>query len=1021
MQPLPRSARRPAVNAIPSRSCAPRRLSFVRQRLFALLAGLGMSVAAQAAPGGFLFDPAGFEDAEFRRSGTLEQIGAQYAYARGYTGKGVLVAVLDSGLYARHPEFAGRVAGGWNFRADQRPWDYADTDLDDDTGWIEGHGTHVAGIIGAARDGVQMQGVAYEASLLGLRTDFDRDWTAFDYAIRAGARVLNGSYGPDGTPPMMMPDPANPDGPAIHNPGYWGNIGGALLQYQNVQIQDLQVQADMLRRAAAADIVMVFAAGNDYQNYPAQASHVSGYGMYHLITPDFFLARPGGVDPMFRFWDSEAPGTDVYDPGSYVILDFTDSRVSGLDFSDLGGSMLSVVSVGPSGTIASYSNHCGQAALWCLAAPGGDGGASDDPVWSTNPDPRNGYYVKMDGTSMASPVVAGAAAVLRQAFPYMSARQIIEVILTTTNDGGIYADHDVYGRGLLDLDKAVRGPGEFGADGFAAMFRADTRGYDSWFGNDIEGTGGLVKAGAGALILDGHNTYSGDTVVEGGRLSVNGNTASSRFSVLSDGTLGGTGTVGPVEAFGRVAPGNSIGMLTVAGDYVQAPGSVLEIEIDGAGNADRLDVQGNADLQGGEVQVLGLRGGSLGRTMTFMTVGGTVSGPGLALRSDYVFADLALVQPVSTQFDLTVTRNATSFASLGRTDNQRGAAASIESMGAGAVPYEALIDLRDAELAPGLYDQLSGELHATVRAMLFEDVRLARGEVMGRLAMDDGPSSAAGASSTARGGNGLWGRAVTGWSRHDGAGIAQDADRRASGLLIGRDVSWHSGARAGVALGYTRSRVRAEASNEAQLDGYHALAYGGLASGRWRLRGGVGQSWHVADTRREVAVAGLGRQTARYSGWTTQVFAQLGYARALGAVEVEPYAEAAQAWQSMRGFDEAGDAALSGRSGRSSSTETTLGVRTGWALATSAGDLRLMAGAGWIHGWGGLAPQARLAYAGGPAFDVSGVPAARDALKLEARASLMRTQATRVEIGYAGRVGGGVRDHGLHVQVNHAF
>ncbi|MFC4297458.1 S8 family serine peptidase [Castellaniella hirudinis] len=988
----------------------------MRRRLSALLAGLGVSAAALAAPGDFLFDPASFMDMEFRRSGALERINAQYAYARGYTGKGVLVAVLDSGLYAQHPEFRGRVVGGWNFRPDQRPWDFADTDLDDDTGRIEGHGTHVAGIIAAARDGAGMHGVAYEAGLLGLRTDFDHDWTAFDHAIRAGAQVLNGSYGPDGTPPVMRPDPANPDGPQIPNPGYWDNVSAhpELLKYQNVPLSALQTQAAMLRRAAAADILMVFAAGNDYREYQSQASHVSGYGMYHLITPRFFIDQPGGIDPMFRFLDDKDPSTDLYDPATYVIVDFNDSRVSSLDFSDLGGSMLSVVSVGPAGVIASYSNRCGQAAMWCLAAPGGDGGAAGEPIWSTNPDPANGYYVTMGGTSMAAPVVTGAAAVLRQAFPYMSARQIIEVILTTTNDAGIYADHAIYGRGLLDLGKAIRGPGEFGADGFAPMFRADTRGFDSWFGNDIEGDGGLVKAGAGTLYLDGANSYTGDTVVEGGRLSVNGDTRTSKFTVLSGGTLGGTGTVGPTEAFGRVAPGNSIGTLTVAGNYVQAAGSVLEIEIDGAGKSDLLEVQGDADLQGGELQVLGLKGGSLGRTMTFMTVAGAVTGPGLALRNDYVFADLSLVG-AAPSFNLAVARNATSFASLGRTGNQRSAAGAIESMGAGAVPYEALIDLRDAGRAPGLYDQLSGELHATARTMMFEDARLARSEVMGRLAMD-GPSSP-----VVQGGNGLWGRTMAAWSRHDGGDVSQDADRRATGLMIGRDATWASGARAGVALGYTRSRVRAEAHNEAMLDGYHALAYGDMALGAWRLRGGVGQSWHVADTRREVDVAGLERQTARYSGWTTQVFTQLGYALALGAAEVEPYAEAAQSWQHVRGFDEDGDAALSGRPGSSSSTETTLGVRAGWLMPTRAGDLRLTAGAGWIHAWGSLSPQARLAYAGGPEFELSGVPAARNALRLEARASLARTRATRVDVGYAGRLGGGVQDHGLHIQVNHAF
>ncbi|MER1966835.1 S8 family serine peptidase [Castellaniella sp. GW247-6E4] len=978
-----------------------------------LLLSLGVCVPAAAAPGDLIVDPESFVDTEFRRSGALDLIRAQYAYARGYTGKGVLVAVLDSGLYAQHPEFMGRVAGGWNFRPDQQPWDYADTELDDEPPhWIEGHGTHVAGIIGAARDGVQMHGVAYEASLLGVRTDFDRDGPAFDYAIRAGAQVLNGSYGPSGMPPMSMPNPADPGGPAIPNPKFPSDPGSDLLKYQNVPIKDLQAQADMLRRAAAADIVMVFAAGNDYENYSSQASHVSGYGMYHLITPDFFLTPPVGVDPMFRFWDMAAT-PDLYDPATYVIVDFTDDRVRSLDFSDLGGSMLSVVAVGPGGGIASYSNRCGQAAMWCLAAPGGDGGGPDAPIYSTNPDPRHGYYVKMDGTSMASPVVAGAAAVLRQAFPYMSARQIIEVILTTTNDGGIYADETVYGRGLLDLGAAVGGPGEFGADGFAKVFRADTKGFDSQFSNDIEGDGGLVKAGAGTLILSGRNTYTGATVIEGGRLAVNGDTSASSFTVEAGGTLGGRGRVGSTEVYGRLAPGNSIDTLTVVGDYTQHPGSVLEIEVDAAGNSDRLDVVGNADLRGGEVELLGLSGGVLGREYAFMTVAGVIGGPGFAgVRDDYLFADLRLV-PTGTGFRLAVDRSATTFAALGNTGNQRSAAQAIEGLGAGATPYEALIGLRDPTQAPGLYDQFSGELHATARSMLQADAGMVRAGVMGRLAMQSQAGPAAG--------SGLWGHAMTAWGRYDGAGVSQDASRFGSGFMIGRDLEWTQGLSAGLAVGYTRSRVRAELDNEATLDGYHVLAYGAAGSGPWRLRGGAGYSWFTVDTRRDIDAGGLGRQTARYGAWATQMFAEGGYALPVGSALVEPYVGVSQVWQGAEGFAEDGASPLSGRSGQDAFTRSALGARGYWRIETTSGELQLMAGLAWQHAYGDLSPRARLAYVGGADYELSGVPQARDALQVEVKASLARTRTARLELGYLGTIGGGTQAHGLRLQASYRF
>ncbi len=983
------------------------------------LLSLALCGSPAAAPGDLLADPDNFVDAEFRRSGALESIRAQYAYARGYTGKGVLVAIIDSGLYAQHPEFAGRVVGGWNFLPDQAPWDYSDTELDSETGLIEGHGTHVSGIVAAARDGVQMHGVAYGADLLGVRADTDRDWTAIDYAIRMGAKVLNGSYGPDGLPPPSRPDPDNPDGPSRPNPGYWDNVGGPLLKPQYVPVDDLPQQVAMLRRAAAADIVMVFSAGNDYRTHPSQASHVSGYGMYHLITPDYFLVNP---DPMFKFLDPEASG-DPYDPATYATIPFTDDRVKDLDFSDLGGTMLAVVAVGPDGKIATYSNRCGDAALWCLAAPGGDGGGPGSPIYSTNPDPGNGYYVTMDGTSMSAPVVAGAAAVLREAFPYMSARQIIEVILTTTNDDGDYGDASIYGRGLLDLGKAVGGPGEFGADGFSNLFRADTRGFDSQFSNDIGGDGGLIKAGAGTLVLSGHNTYTGPTVVQGGRLLVNGDTSASAFTVESDGILGGRGRVGPTDVHGRLAPGNSIDTLTVAGDYRQHPGSVLEIEVDAAGNSDRVDVLGNADLQGGEIQLLGLSGGVLGREYTIFTVAGVIGGPGFAgVRDDYQFVDLRLV-PTGTGFRLAVDRNATTFAALGNTGNQRNAAQAIEALGAGAVPYETLIGLQDAAQAPGLYDQFSGELHATARTMMQADAGMVRAGVMGRLAMpgwaDDvgAAPSGVGANAGAR----LWGHAMTNWGRYDGSGVSQDASRFASGLMMGGDILATAGLNAGLAIGYTRSRIRAERDNEATLDGYHVLAYGAAGQGPWRLRGGVGQSWFTADTRRDIDTGDLGRQTARYRAWATQVFAEGGYAFPAGAAVLEPYAGAAQSWQWTDGFTERGSLPLSGRSGRDSWTETTVGVRGYWETDTRSGTLQLMAGAAWRHVYGDLSPRVKLAYAGGSDYELAGVPQARNALQIELKANLARTRTASLELGYIGTVGGGVQTHGLRLQAGYRF
>ncbi|MFT7755626.1 UNVERIFIED_CONTAM: S8 family serine peptidase, partial [Salmonella enterica subsp. enterica serovar Enteritidis] len=75
---------------------------------------------------------------------------ANYAYAMGVDGSGVKVGVIDSGLARDHPEFAGRYDEGITVQPD-KPW-YIDSNA-------VTHGSAVAGVIAANRDGKGMHGV----------------------------------------------------------------------------------------------------------------------------------------------------------------------------------------------------------------------------------------------------------------------------------------------------------------------------------------------------------------------------------------------------------------------------------------------------------------------------------------------------------------------------------------------------------------------------------------------------------------------------------------------------------------------------------------------------------------------------------------------------------------------------------------------------------------------------------------------------------------------------------------------
>ena len=90
-----------------------------------------------------------------------------------------------------------------------------------------------------------------------------------------------------------------------------------------------------------------------------------------------------------------------------------------------------------------------------------------------------------------------------------------------------------------------------------------------------------------------------------GTLAVNGS-ITSNVTVGSGGTLGGTGTIaGNVAIAGILAPGNSIGTLTVNGNYAQNAGSTYTVEVNAAGQSDNINVTGHgATINGGTVAVL---------------------------------------------------------------------------------------------------------------------------------------------------------------------------------------------------------------------------------------------------------------------------------------------------------------------------------------------------------------------------------------------------------------------------------
>lgn len=203
----------------------------------------------------------------------VDRIDAELTWTQS-TGQNVDVAVLDTGIDSNHEDLVVNLQGGVNFISNP-PWKPADPNKWDDD---NGHGTHVAGIIGAAQNGVGVVGVAPNTNLHAVKV-LDRNGSGYlstiiqgiEWAINNDIEVINMSLG------------TSSDSQTLHN---------------------------AVDSAYNAGIVIIAAAGNSGDgnpntnevNYPAKYSSVVAVGATAL-------------DDTAPYWSSTGPEVEVSAPG----------------------------------------------------------------------------------------------------------------------------------------------------------------------------------------------------------------------------------------------------------------------------------------------------------------------------------------------------------------------------------------------------------------------------------------------------------------------------------------------------------------------------------------------------------------------------------------------------------------------------------------------------------------------------------------------------------------------------------
>ncbi|WP_425062091.1 autotransporter outer membrane beta-barrel domain-containing protein [Pyruvatibacter mobilis] len=536
-------------------------------------------------------------------------------------------------------------------------------------------------------------------------------------------------------------------------------------------------------------------------------------------------------------------------------------------------------------------------------------------------------------------------------------------------------------------------------------------------GNINPNVGGINVNTVGSSTLTVAGTLSGTTLTKSGDglLVVNGTTGT---LIFNGGTLGGAGTVGNLtaNAGSRIAPGNSIGTLNVAGNAGFANGSVYAVEVDRNGNADRLAATGTVTINpGATVTVTAENGTDDGSTYavstayTIIAAGGGVTGTFGSVTENFAFLDASLGYGANTVI-LTLTRNSSGLASAATTANQRAAAGGVSSLGTGNAISDAVIVLSQAD-ARAAFDSLSGEIHASAAGLFLQNSRFARTAAGNRVrASFNTPEEGAG-------GAGVWVHGYGNWGDTDGDGNAASMDQTAGGVFFGADAEIFDGWRGGLMAGYGDTSFDVDArTSSADADSYTIGAYAGHQAGATGLHLGASFAVHDVTSRRTVTAGALTNSlTADYSAHTAQLFGELGHGIDTGIARFEPFAGASVIHQYRDDFSETGGAAAL----RVGSTERTLGVTTLGVRAdrqvAAADDITtsLNGSLGWAHAYGDLETDTSMQFATGDAFTISGAPLDRDVALIEAGVTVSFGDGISLVASYDGELGDTVKNHGV--------
>lgn len=339
----------------------------------------------------------------FNDNNSKSLIKTDSAYSRGWTGKGVIVAVADTGYLTSHPDLQGQVIA---------TKDYTGTGIND----TNGHGTHVLGSIVALKNDIGMHGVAFDAKAIEIKigtstfVNLSNAALGLSWAAEQGAIVGNLSANSN-YDSFFRKNITNVSGDIFR---YSGNIYDYSkgIYYNNMDPNEWKSATDK-------GMVIVNSAGNQGLSVPAN--------------PGYFATA---VD---------SSGNLILG-GKMLIVGASDPNGVPYSWSNKAGHICQQYD--------SITNTCKdkyKVSDFYILAPG-----------TTTSTSINGSTASMSGTSMATPIVTGGVALVSQMWPYMKGENIVKLLTITANKNLPNYSLATHGQGLLDLDKATQPVGAVG-------------------------------------------------------------------------------------------------------------------------------------------------------------------------------------------------------------------------------------------------------------------------------------------------------------------------------------------------------------------------------------------------------------------------------------------------------------------------------------------------------------------------------------------------------------------------------